>query len=284
MFRRLLAVLPIALLAFQAGAPETADAPETITRDLQSMTELTREPGGERLGLLTQGLPVTILERRERWTRVRIEGWIATADLEGAATDAPPIPAQAPPTPAPAAAAPSSLSGSIFVVHEGKTIVGRSTAVRLVGDAEGTRERVAGLRGACDEKHAGLVEEAARLKKVMDSAMKQEDATAAFTKFDEAKWARREVLETLKSHDTECTRQMDEALRQSEAARALSNDTGGFVFPDVAPGDYLLVTWIDAERTRFVWEVPIALRSGERLVRDLTNVNLSHSVALPTYK
>jgi len=278
MLRRFLTVVPIALLAFQAGPTDTA------TRNIQTMTELTREPGGERLGLLSQGLPVTILEQNERWTRVQIEGWVATADVEGTPGEALPIPTPVQPAPAPAAASSSSLSGSIFVVHEGKTLVGSSTTVRLVRDAEGTKARVAVLRGGCIEKHESLMQEAARLKKLMDSAMKQEDASAAFTKFDEAKWARRDVIDKLKSHDAECTRQMDEALARSEAARVLANDGGGFAFPDVAPGDYLLATWVDAGQTRFVWEVAVTLRPGERLVRDLTNTNLSHSTAIPTYK
>jgi hypothetical protein len=248
------------------------------------MTELTREPGGERLALLTEGLPVTILEPGERWTRVRIEGWVATADIEEAVVASPPLPA--PPAPATAKAAPAAaaLSGSIFVLHEGKTLVGRTTAVRLVSDPATATERAADLRGACETKRSGLVEEAARLKKIMDGAMRQEDTTAAFAKFDEAKWARQEVLRTLKDHDIGCITSLDEAFRQNERGRVLSNDAGAFTFPDIAPGDYLLVAWVEAGGMRFEWEVPVVLRSGERLVRDLTDGNLSRTAPLPTYK
>jgi len=275
MMRRLAASLPIALLALQAGS-------STPTRTVQ-LTELTREPGGDRLALLTEGQQVTIVEPGERWTRVRVEGWVATADLEGLAPVVPAVPAPLAQA-LHAAPATTALTGSIFVVHEGKTLVGRSIAVRLVGGAAAAQERTAVLRGSCDTRHKELADEAASLKRDMDKAMKSEDASAAFAGYDKAKWARRDVLETLRTHDAECLMKVDESLRQTEAARALSSDAGAFAFPVVPPGDYLLVAWIEAEQTRFVWEFPVALQPGQQLVQDLTNQNLTRSTPLPTYK
>lgn len=276
MMRRLAASLPIVLLALQAGS-------STPTRTVQRAAELTREPGGDRLALLTEGQQVTIVEPGERWTRVRVEGWVATTDLEGLSPVVPSVPgplAQAPP----AAPATTALTGSIFVVHEGKTLVGRSTAVRLVSGAAAAQERTTVLRGSCDARHKELADEAASLKRDMDKAMKHDDASAAFAGYDKAKWARRDVLETLRTHDAECLMKLDESLRQTEAARALSSDAGAFAFPIVPPGDYLLVAWIEAEQTRFVWEVPVALQTGQQLVQDLTNQNLTRSTPLPIYK
>lgn len=277
MIRRASTILPILLVAFQAGSVTTA-------RKVQTLTELTREPGGERVAILNEGLPVTIVEQGEGWTRVRIEGWVATADLEESVAPVVPVPA---PLPAPAAASSpstSEVSGSVFVVHEGKTLVGRGTAVRMLREPAAAQGRLAGMRATCDGRRAGLADEAARLKKTMDGAMRLEDTSAAFAKFDEAKWARKKIIDDLRSLDADCEARQDESMRELEAARVLSNDAGAFVFSGVAPGEYLLVALFEDETTRFAWEVPVALKPGERLAQDLTNGNLTRTVPVAVYK
>jgi len=277
MIRRASAILPIVLVAFQAGSVTTA-------RKVQTLTELTREPDGERVAILNEGLPVTIVEQKERWTRVRIEGWVVTADLEELVGSTAPVPAPPQATGTAPAPSTSSVSGSVFVVHEGKTLVGRGTAVRMLREPAAAQERLADLRATCDGRRAGLADEAARLKKTMDGAMRLEDTSAAFAKFDEAKWARRKILDDLRSLDADCAARQDESMRELEAARVLSNDAGAFAFPDVAPGEYLLVAHFEDETQRFAWEVPVALKPGERLARDLTNGNLTRTVPVAASK
>lgn len=53
---------------------------------------LRREPGGDTVAVVSSGAEVTVLERRDRWVRVRLEAWAPGSDLvpidpEGALTD-----------------------------------------------------------------------------------------------------------------------------------------------------------------------------------------------------
>jgi len=277
MYRILIAAIPAALMAAQ---PAITQEPAVTTGHLVSMSELTGAPGGDRFGVLMEGLPVTVLESRGDWVRVRIEGWIPAAGVRAEASPSIAV-APAPAAPAvPGAMSRAALTGTIHVIDDGNTVVGRATAVRLVSDAPAVRTGVDAVRTDCERRRMEFSAEASRLKNAMGAAMRTDDTTAAFNRYDEARWARDKVLKDAAQHEVECRAHIQALFERGESARALSDDSGHFSFQNVEPGDYLLVAWFESESRRYQWEVAVSLHAGAQEIH-LTEANLvrSESVA-----
>ena len=66
-------------------APDTTPAPVDPARVLSSRsTTLYRAPDGANDATLSAGAPLRVLGRTSDWTRVELEGWVKTADLQAA--------------------------------------------------------------------------------------------------------------------------------------------------------------------------------------------------------
>jgi len=271
--------LGVLFLALLAGSLLVADGGSVI---LTETAEITTTPGAERFGVLLAGSPVRVLEARDGWMRVSVEGWIP-ADGATAAPAAPEL------RPAPAAAEPAgaavSLSGSVFVTDRGRTIVGSGIALRLVSDPERIRRKLDESRSACGSRRGALEDEARELKdKASRSLSAIENTTSAFEAYDEAKRRRREVLASLKSLDQECLSEEESIVESGTVARTLSDPHGGYSFRGVAPGRYLLTAALETEEQRQIWQVDVELAAGTSPTIDLTQENRTAMEPLPSYR
>jgi len=268
--------LGVVFLALLAGSLLVADGGSVI---LTETAEITTTPGAERFGVLLAGSPVRVLEARDGWMRVSVEGWIP-ADGATAAPAAP----EPRPSPAPAAAA-VSLSGSVFVTDRGRTIVGAGIALRLVSDPERIRRKLDESRSACGSRRGALEDEARELKdKASRSLSAIENTTTAFEAYDEAKRRRRAVLASLRSLDQECLSEEESIVESGTVARTLSDPHGGYAFSGVAPGRYLLAAALETEEHREIWQVDVELAAGTSPTIDLTQENRTATEPLPSYR
>jgi hypothetical protein len=66
-----------------AAVADTAAVDPAVARSARGAA-LLRTPGGAEAAQLAAGTPVRVLSRGEEWSRVAIEGWVRTGDLEAA--------------------------------------------------------------------------------------------------------------------------------------------------------------------------------------------------------
>ena len=66
-----------------AAPPDTADVDPAGVRTARA-TALQRTPDGGESGRLAEGARVHVVDRGAEWSRVQVEGWVRTADLEAA--------------------------------------------------------------------------------------------------------------------------------------------------------------------------------------------------------
>ena len=93
-----------ALIILAGGATRGTEAQRVLATDasLRALPE-----SGILHGMLAAGAPVSVLEERQGWVRVRAEGWVPAAALGGTPPPTPPAP---PPQPPPAPPDPTALS------------------------------------------------------------------------------------------------------------------------------------------------------------------------------
>ena len=278
-------LLPLAalILAAPQAAPQQAALPasEPARAAISTVADLTSDPDGARLGLLLPGAQVEILETREGWARVKVEGWVRAEEgwQDGGAS---PAARPAPPAPVPAAA-PAHLEGSVFVTgKKGKGIVGAGIAVRLITDTPASRASLAEARAACRETAGALMAEIEALQKQAETMLsKPADATTAFQGYDAAKRQKAEKMKQLVVVDRECMNGLDAAADRHAARRAVTDAEGRFRFDAVAAGSWLVHAWLDADEMRHEWDVPLQVAEGAAVQLDLTEANRTRSMSLP---
>jgi hypothetical protein len=244
---------------------------------------LRRTPAGDLVAMLTSAAEVEVIEERDGWARVRVEGWIpATALAPGdpaPAPLAPPPPPAAPgataateaPTPAvpavivavPAAAA-TAPGGEIT----GSVSLPRGKLKKPLG--EGTRVLVLPspappLPEITDQVTARLAEieaEVARLHKEEERAMQNESFSIAREERDVLRKQRRaleaeriEILSSLNSR-------REAAARSAAVAGAVADGQGRFVISGLSPGEYTLYARLSRQDMDVEWLSGIRLGQG----------------------
>ena len=275
---RTIAVLALstALTAVSADNP-----PDTMPR-IKSTTDLSLAPDGERMGVLMAGSPVKVLEQREGWTRVSVEGWVLSGQIpepERAAGE-PSMPAL--PAPTATSGQNAALAGAIFMVDAGSTIVGSRIAVRLLSQPEETMARIGAIQQRCDSKRQGLALEARLLEDKADRALKTIESTSeAFEKYDDAKRLRARKLRELEALNEDCLEQVDNELERSAAASVLTTDDGQYRFEGIAPGAYMVFATLQSRGVRHEWSIKVDLAAAAEQKLDLTTANRTRLEASP---
>lgn len=281
------------LLAAATGAAD--DTARILRARIAGTSDLSAAAGGERIGVLLPGADVRILEQQGDWARVEIIGWVpagavVAADIPPSGTAAPALPPAAPSEPPVTATAretrAGSLTGTLYVAGpRGRTLVGANTGIILLKDPALARQALEGIRAECERLRSGIVEDAARLKRQADQALKTiENTTRAFEAYDEAKRARERKMRELRRHDETCATQESEASSPLVQARGLTSSDGRFRFEHVPAGRYLLVTSFEAENQRHAWEVETEVAAGGTVDLPLTEANRLSVTDVPTYK
>jgi hypothetical protein len=234
-------------------------------------------PRGGWLATLRSDAPIVVLEERDGWRRVRLEGWMpSTADpMAGAASPAGagPAPVAAPEPavtrPAPAATATATVSGVLLPVRDRAPTAGVGLPVLLVADLE-TLDREHSRHSA--ECRAGLDD---RLREIAGLRQERERALMTIDNFRESVTAGNRLKERIAAAEARLAeaeagcRAAAEALYDRHAvARTVSDTAARFEFAGVPPGRYRVVALDGRSEPPRAWSMDCAVEAGERRVVD----------------
>jgi|GEM_PF-3224292 len=242
--------------------------PSTHTEDLLDA------PGGHPVAILLPGTPRRVLEAKEGFVKVVVEGWIRQ---EGPAPKTDALPAVADPLPPSSPAAPevapvASISGRVEIRLPTKEVrYGAGARVMLLGKVTELEPRRVGLASAYQaevrELQAQITELEAAKKKALNSS---DNLTQATKNLDQAKASLARKTQDLEAIGKKYATQ-GEALAESFKVAEVTADPGGEYHLDgVAAGEYRLRAWFSDQGSEYRWYVPASVTARERTVVDLS--------------
>jgi hypothetical protein len=282
MVRRAFFLIVRAFLVLGVLAGLSAQAEESTV-----VTETTLRPApdaGEISAFLTAETPVEVVERRDDWVRVRVEGWVRANAVAGPPASAEPaVPPMVPvsPSPEPATPAPAPVTpppAPVTAPRPAQTTVPAGAAVEGLIDIKlkawrGLKQKkvssagmpVMLLPGVVDlastdaessetaERLAELDAKAARLEKEAKAAMRKSNFTEATLARDELLGERQAVLaERLDLLAAEHGRH-EQAARATALATTVADARGWYTVAPVAPGTYTLYARLTGEDVDVEW-------------------------------
>ena len=245
-------VLALFCLKAAASGGETADL---VLLDL---------PKGSWLATVRGDVSVTVLEEKDGWRRVRLEGWTmaAPASAEGKA-------ASQGPSSAPEATGGARIVGVLAPDIRTGGAPGAGMLVLLARespalDAEHRKggEECGGSVKEADRRIEGLNDE---LRAALNSSNNFRDATtrndAIKLQLKDAEAERRRVVEN-------CRGRAEAIFQKHAVSRAISDGDGRFAFEEVAPGRYRVVAFDASEVRPRSWSLGCAIGGGGTKVLD----------------
>lgn len=199
--RRTFGLLPVLILVTLLVLAD----PITPEGTAHGSSPIFAEPEGREIGWIVDREYVEILESREGWTRVRLEGWI----LE---------------TPR------ASIQGLI----QG----GRRAAVLLLPADGSWRAAFQEAEASYREEMDPLADELARLRSERDRALKLENFTEAAARYDALDSEYRSRREQFRKAQERALFRLMTALAPRVVARTLLEEDGAFRLHPPGPGDY----------------------------------------------
>ena len=239
-------------------------------------------PRGAWLASMRPDAAVQVLEERDGWRHVRVEGWIplgatAAPAAAGAVALAPATasPAPAPPdTPAPPPATAkeggAGIAG-ILVAMPGmaSSTPGANLVVHLIGD---TAALDAELKREGEPCRASLRESDAAIAGLEDQVKKALNSSTNFTEathnYDRAKSSLAAAKKDRAARVETCRAGVDARLAAHATARVLSDGAGRFDFKDVSAGPYRVVAAEHSGSSLRVWSMECTIAAGESMVLD----------------
>ena len=252
---KIASLLLVALTVLLAAAAEPPPARETL--------EMLDSPGGRVTAVLLPGTPTKILEQREGYARVVVEGWIRMPAGGSVAREPGPNTAPAPASP-PAAPALPALSGQI---ETGSSSSERRPAAYarvtlLAASEELDRDREALGREYRSDRES-LARRIGELEAAGKSALNSNDnMTEAARRADQirAELARRR--KELAEVDTRYAVRAGELYRKHQVAETVADPGGHYVFPTVPAGRYRLAVATGDSASIRRWYVPAEVPAG----------------------
>jgi hypothetical protein len=247
------ALLALVLLCFMVAATSRGEG-EILLFDA---------PKGAWLGTLRDDAPLTILEERDGWKHVRLEGWVKGAAVEPAAAggdeavaggsdakaEAAPVAAPAAPATAPGA----TLKGVLAPPIQTGGAAGTGVLVLLVGESGALdgehRKAGAECRARVERKDRDIEASRKEANRALNSSDNFRDAAS---RNDQAKSQLAREQRERQDLIRDCRSRAQAVFEPSVVGRAISDGSGRFEFEKVAPGRYRVVafeTTGDAPRT-----------------------------------
>ncbi len=247
-----LMVLALCCLKAAASGGESADL------------VLLDHPKGNWLASVRGDAAVTVLEEKDGWRRVRLEGWTMSGPMPAGGETAPRAPA-----PAPEATGGGRIVGVLAPDIRSGGAPGAGILVLLVRESEALDaehrkegEECSGGVKEADGRIAGLNDE---LRNALNSASNFRDATtrndAIKTRIQDAQAARGRLV-------ADCRGRAEAIFQKHAVARAISDGDGRFTFEDVAPGRYRAVAFDAALDKPRSWSLACVIEGSGMKVLD----------------
>jgi hypothetical protein len=255
--RSLKVLLGIGLLVLlaQRMAPATPETSERVLLDA---------PRGAWVASVRADAALTVLEERDGWRKVRIEGW-TTIDPGGSLATAPVT--QAAPATGPAAA---TVKGALVPLPgQQPDTPGAGLLVLLVSDLErlGTEHRTLGeeCREGAVKREARIADLEAALRTALNSS---DNFTTAAKAHDKAKAELAAARKDRADYVERCRERADALFEGHTVKRAISDGRGAFEFPEVSAGAYWVVAGDHRGQTARAWWLECRVSSQEAVILD----------------
>ena len=224
---------------------------------------LLSSPGGAWLASVREDAPLTTIEERDGWRKVRLEGWIPLGAQDAAgSSDAPP--------PAPPPVPGGTITG-VLVAPAGPDpgTPGSGILVFLVGDLDRLDVEHARAGEACRAQLTADDARLAELEKAANQALNSSTNFATAThRYDQARSDLAVARKERAAHLQECRAKADALMSKFAVARTISEASGRFEFQRVAPGRYRVVAGDPAPAAARSWSLPCAVTGTEAIVLD----------------
>ncbi len=230
-------------------------------------------PRGAWLAAVRAGAPMSVVEEREGWRRVRLEGWIPTATAQGTGSsesgggpEAPQLlPAQAPSATEESGA---SVRGVLLPSGTGAS-AGAGLIVMLISDLE-TFDREHGRAGEeCRTRVKEVGERLDQLRADLSRALNSTDNfRAAAQRNDHLKLQIQETEKERSDRIRECRGSADAILDRHAVQKTISDARGTFEFPHVAPGRYRVVATEPAADPPRTWSLECNVAGADAIILD----------------
>ena len=215
-------------------------------------------PRGAWVASVRADAALTVIEERDGWRKVRIEGWTTTGQEE------PPPPASA------TAPARAVVTGVLVPLSEQQSeTVGAGLLVLLVGDRDRLKEehRILGEEcvGGVNALDARIADREAALRKALNS---NDNFTIAAKRNDQAKAELAAARKERAEYVERCQDRADGLFSAGAVARAISDATGRYEFPGVPTGRYWVVAGDHHGATARAWWLDCNVSGSEAIVLD----------------
>jgi hypothetical protein len=229
-------IVSLCLVVLAVGVVQRATGARASGADLA----LFDAPRGAWLASVRPDTPLVVLEERDGWRRVRVEGWIAIpADRPGGEAAGQGSPAG---TVRPVARGAVVQGVLLPTTNERAASPGSGLIVLLVSDLEALDAQHAGAGATCTSHIAEIDARLERMRSDKESALQSSDNFREATARDDRLKAEISSLEAVRGKRVaECQRSAGEIFQQHAVRRAISDDAGRFEFRDVPPGRYRVV-------------------------------------------
>ena len=250
-----LALLAVAALAF-IPAPETEPG---------GPVELLDAPGGRPIAILLSGPRPRVLEQREGYVKVALEGWVRASGATDATTPPPALSPGGGTEAGAAAPTAASVSGAVLVTLPGGEVrKGAGARVVLLGKIEeleaARRELVAAYQPAAQK----LREEIAGLEAKRRAALNSSDNLGQATKsLDRSKSDLAAKKKDLASLQATMASREGKLVAEHALGETRADADGSFRFAGVSPGEYRLwAIYSENDATDYRWYLPARVESG----------------------
>jgi hypothetical protein len=236
--------------------------------------ELLDSPGGHPVAVLLPGTARRVVEAKDGYVKVVVEGWIRQGAIPPQAEVPPATP---PPLPAPAPAAPpepvASLSGRIEIRLVNKQVrYAAGARVLLLGNVAELEPRRLALASAYQSEVKGLEAEIAQLEADKRRALNSsENLTQASNNLDQAKAALVRKNSEFGAIQTKYATLADALVEPYKVAEAAAGPGGEYRLEGLAPGEYRLRAWFSEPGAEYRWYVPASVSAKKATVLDLSS-------------
>jgi hypothetical protein len=249
------------LAGLSLGAALADDPPSSHTEEMLDV------PGGRPIAILLPGSARRVVEAKEGYVKVVVEGWIRQEET-GKNEEALPSP---PPAAADAPISASTLSGRIEVRLATKEIrYGAGARVMLLGNIVELEPRRVALAASYQSEVRDLEAQIAELEAAKRKALNSSDnLTQATNNLDQAKSSLARKTRQLSAIQEKYETQADSLLQQFKVAEVTADPGGEYHLEGLAPGEYRLRAWFSDQGSAYRWYLPASVSAQKNTVLDL---------------